>query len=237
MSQTVEYKDGETVLEGYLAYDDTTELERPAVLVVHAWMGLDEHAKAAADRLASQGYVAFAADIYGKGVRPQSHEEAGKAVALYKNDRSLLRGRIGAALEIVKNHPYVDEARIAAIGYCFGGTTVLELARSGADVDGVVSFHGLLSTPTPADAKNIKGRVLVLHGADDPYVPRAEVDALEKEMKDASADWHKVEYPGAVHSFTVKSAGSDPSTGAAYDAQADAASWEETTKFLKEIFR
>lgn len=234
--QTVEYKEGDTILEGYIAYDDATEAKRPGVLVVHEWKGLGEYAKRRAAELAGLGYVAFAADIYGKGVRPQSHEEAGKIAGIYKNDRALMRQRILSALEVLKNHPLVDDTKIAAIGYCFGGTSVLELARSGADVDGVVSFHGSLNTPNPADAKNIRAKVLVLRGSDDPYVPKDEVEAFHKEMKDAGSDFREIVYPGAVHGFTNPESGDDKSKGMAYDKDADEKSWEEMKQFLREIF-
>src|SRR4051812_21657430 len=165
--QLVEYKQGDTVFEGYLAFDDAAKGKRPGILVVHAWMGLDENAKKRADMLAGLGYVAFAADIYGKGVRPKDRDEAGKLAGKYKADRALLRTRVNAGFAELVKHPKVDTTKTAAIGYCFGGTTVIELARSGAAVNGVVSFHGGLDSPSPADGKNIKAKVLALHGAAD----------------------------------------------------------------------
>jgi dienelactone hydrolase len=232
----VEYKDGQTVLEGYLAYDDALSSLRPGVVVVHEWMGLGDHVKNNAQRLAGLGYVAFGADIYGKGIRPKTPQEAGKLAGTYKADRALLRRRVNAALTALRKQPNVDSRRLAAIGYCFGGTTVLELARSGADVQGVVSFHGGLGTPMPTDAKNIKGRVLALHGADDPNVPAEEVAAFENEMRAANVDWELVKFGGAVHSFTNPLAGNDPSKGAAYNARADRRSWELLTNFLADLF-
>src|SRR5213593_1456293 len=203
----VEYKQGENVLEGYLA--DPGPGPRPGVLVVHDWMGLGKFAIARADELARLGYVAFAADIYGKGVRPASPKEAGELAGKFKNDRVLLRARVNAALKTLRKEPHVDPDRVAAIGYCFGGTTVLELARSGADLAGVVSFHGGLDTPDPAEARNIKAKVLALHGADDPFVPPKEVAAFEEEMRQAKADWQLISYGGAVHAFTDWNAGAD----------------------------
>ncbi len=234
--ETVEYKHGEAALEGFLAYDDTVETKRPGVLVVHEWKGVGDYAKKRAAMLAEQGYVAMAVDMYGKGIHPQTHEEAAKQAGIYKSDRALMRARIGSALDVLKKHPLVDESKIAAIGYCFGGTTVLELARSGADVKGVASFHGALATPNPQDAKNIKGKLLVCHGAADTFVPSDEVAAFKKEMADAGVDMRFESFEGAVHSFTVKEAGEDPSKGMAYNADADAKSWTLLIEFLKQIF-
>ena len=236
-TETVEYHDGETVLEGHLAYDDASQIPRPGVLVVHEWKGLNDYAKKRAEQLAGLGYVALAVDMYGKGVRAQTHDEAAKLSGVYRNDRPLMRRRILAGLEELKRHPQADPGRIAAIGYCFGGLTVLELARSGADVAGVVTFHGALSNPNPEDARNIKGKVLVLHGADDKFVSPEEVDAFKKEMDAAGADYTFIAYPGAVHGFTVPSAGNDPSAGMAYNAEADRKSWEAMREFFSQLFQ
>jgi dienelactone hydrolase len=235
-SQLVEYKDGDTVLEGYAAYDDAIKGKRPAVLVVHAWMGLDDNAKKRADMLAGLGYYAFAADIYGKGVRPKTPDEAGKLAGKYKSDRKLLRQRVNAGFAQMLKQPNVDAAKTAAIGYCFGGTTVLELARSGTQVGGIVTFHGGLDSPTPADGKNIKGKVLVLHGAADPHETPADYAAFHKELGDAKVDWQLVEYGGAVHCFTDQTAGTDTSKGCAYDPVADARSWAAMKAFFVEVF-
>jgi dienelactone hydrolase len=233
--EAVAYKDGKIALEGYIAYDDAVKGKRPAVLIVHDWMGLSDHTRAVADKLAAQGYVAFAVDIYGKGVRPRDAAEAGKLAGTYKKDAKLLRARAAAGLATLVKHPRVDATRVVAIGYCFGGTTALELGRSGAQLAGIVSFHGGLATATPADARNIKGKVLVLHGADDPHVPRDEVGAFEKEMREGGVDWQLVSFGGAVHAFTVPGAGNDPKKGVAYDAKADARSWKYFMDFLGEI--
>jgi len=225
------------MLQGYLAYDDATTQKRPGVLVVHEWMGLNDYAKMRADKLAQLGYVAFAADIYGKGIRPQSPKDAGALAGKYKKDRPLLRARVKAALDVLKQNSLTDQARVAAIGYCFGGTTVLELARSGAPVAGIVSFHGGLDSPTPADARNIKGKVLVQTGADDPNVPPAQVAAFEDEMRMGKVDWEMVSYGNAVHSFTNPASGNDNSRGAAYNEKADKRSWEAMKQFFAEIFK
>ncbi len=236
MTRTVEYRQGDTVLEGYLAYDDAIAGKRPGVLVVHEWTGLGEYVRKRAVQLARLGYVAFCADIYGKGVRPKTPAEAGREAGKYRSDRQLLRARAGAGLDALRKDPRVDPARIAAIGYCFGGTAVLELARSGAQLNGVVSFHGGLDTQNPADGKNIRTRVLVLHGADDPRVPQQQVAAFQEEMRQGDVDWQMVFYGGAVHSFSNPESGSDPSRGAAYNEQADRRSWEAMKSFFTEIF-
>ncbi len=234
-TELVEYRQGDTVCEGYLAYDDANKDQRPGVLVVHEWTGLNDYAKKRAEQLAGMGYVAFAADIYGKGVRAKDVQEAMKLSNIYKNDRKLLRARAQAGLDVLRKQPLVDPKHLAAIGYCFGGTTVLELARSGAEVNGVVSFHGGLNTPTPEDARNIKGKVLVLHGADDPHVPPEEVAAFEAEMRQGGGDWELVKYGNAVHSFTNPGAGNDKSRGAAYNAEADHRSWQAMRDFFHEV--
>lgn len=236
-AQTVEYRDGEAVLEGYLAYDDTSGAKRPGVLVVHEWMGLGPYVMHRTDQLAALGYVAFAADIYGKGVRAKDQQEAASLAGYYRGDRRVMRARVEAGLDVLKAHPLVDAKRLAAMGYCFGGTTVLELARAGAPLKGVVSFHGGLDTPHPEDAVHIKARILVLRGADDPFVPPDQVAAFEQEMRDAIVDYRIVAYPGAVHSFTLPDAGNDPSKGAAYNPEADRQSWEEMKQFFAKIFQ
>lgn len=234
VTRTVEYKEGNTVLEGFLAEPANFKGKAPGVLVVHEWKGLGPYAKKRAEQLAELGYVAFAADIYGKGVRPESMEDAAKTSGIYKGDRPLLRRRVRAAFDELRKQKNVDTAKIDAIGYCFGGTTVLELARSGAELNGVISFHGGLDTPTPADAKNIHAKVLVLHGADDTFVPAKDVNAFEDEMRKGNVDWQLVKYSKAVHSFTVPDAGNDPSKGMAYNEEADHRSWEAMKVFFKE---
>jgi dienelactone hydrolase len=236
-TKTVEYKQGNTTLEGFTAYDDAIKGARPGVLVVHQWMGLTDYEKHRAEMLAQLGYVAFCADIYGKGVRPQNTAEAGAQAGKYKSDRRLLRARVNAGLDALRQQPLVDPKRVAAIGYCFGGTTVLELARSGADLNGVVSFHGGLDSPTPADGKNIKCKVLALAGADDPFQKPEDLAAFEKEMRDAKVDWQIDFYGGAVHAFTQPNAGNDNSKGAAYNERADKRSWEAMKQFFAEIFK
>ena len=234
--ETVEYRDGDTVCEGAVAFDDATKTPRPGVLLVHDWMGAGDYAKSRAKQVAALGYVCFVADIYGKGVRPANAGEAGGLAGKYKADRPLLRQRVNAALTELKKHPLVVKTKTSAMGYCFGGTTVLELARSGAEVAGVISFHGGLDSPTPADGKNIKGKVLVLHGADDPFVKPADISAFQEEMRGNKVDWQMVYYGDAVHSFTNPAAGNDKSKGAAYQEAADKRSWEAMKEFYAEVF-
>jgi len=205
--------------------------------VVHEWMGLDDYVKRRADMLAQLGYVAFAADIYGKGVRADSMEEAQRLSGIYKGDRPLMRTRAQAALDILKKQAQVDSAKVATMGYCFGGTVALELARSGADMLGAVSFHGGLNTPNSQDASKIKGKILVLHGGDDSFVPADEVAAFEDEMRSAKVDWQLNSYGNSVHGFTNDRNGSDNSKGVAYNAKADKRSWEAMKTFFNEIFK
>lgn len=235
-TETVEYRHSDVVLEGYLAYDSHLEKPVPGVLVVHEWKGLNEYAKRRARELAQLGYVAFAIDMYGKGIRAADHAEAGRLSGIYRSDRRLMRDRARAGLDVLTSQPLVDTTRVAAIGYCFGGTTVLELARDGADLVAVASFHGGLSTPNPEDAKQIKGKVLVLHGANDSFVAD-EVPAFKEEMEQAGVDWQLISYEGAVHSFTVPEAGDDPSTGMAYNAEADRQSWAAMRRLFEEVFQ
>lgn len=236
-TKTIEYKQGDTTLAGVLVYDDAIKGKRPGVLVVHQWMGLTEYEQTRAAQLAKLGYVAFCADIYGKGIRPKDTKEAGAEATKYKTDRALLRARVNAGLAELKKSDLVEARHVAAIGYCFGGTTVIELARSGADVAGVVSFHGGLDSPAPADGKNIKGKVLACHGADDPFVPAKDLAAFEEEMRAANVDWTLIKFGGAVHSFTQPMAGNDNSKGAAYNERADRRSWKAMELFLNGIFQ
>jgi dienelactone hydrolase len=236
-TETIEYQQGGTTLAGFLAYDDAIQGARPGVLIVHQWKGLTDYEQKRAEMLAKLGYVAFCADIYGNGVRPTTPQAAGAEAGKYKSNRTLLRQRVNAGLDTLRRQKAVDAQRIAAIGYCFGGTTVIELARSGADLAGVVSFHGGLNSPTPADGKNIKCKVLACHGADDPHVPAKDLEAFETEMRDAGVDWRLIKYGGAVHSFTDWNSKGANSTGAAYNEKADKRSWEDMKAFFAEVLK
>lgn len=235
-SETVEYRQGDVVLQGYLSYDTAVKGRRPAILVVHDWMGVSDNTKMRVEQLAKLGYVALAADVYGKGVRPANAQEASAEAGRYYRDRQLFRARVRAGLDFLSSRPEADSSRLAVMGYCFGGAGALELARSGAPVRGVVTFHGRLNTPNPADAKNIRGKVLVLHGADDPYVKPEEVTSFMDEMRAAGVDWQIVHYSGAVHGFTIKGSGTDNSKGAAYNEAADRRSWIAMKDFFAEVF-
>lgn len=236
----ISYRDGDTELQGYWVdaqgLPERDHKPAPVVLIVHQWKGLTDYEKSRAEQLAGLGYNAFAIDMYGKSVRPTDSAEAGKTAGIYKNDPALARRRLTAALDFARTQTGVDRDRIAVIGYCFGGAMALELARSGADIKGAVTFHGDLSTKAPAAKDAIKARVAVHHGADDPHVTQEAVDIFIKEMKAADANWTLTEYAHAVHAFTQKDAGNDPSKGAAYNADADKHSWESLVAFLKEIF-
>ncbi len=234
-TRAVEYKDGDTVLQGWAAWEDGFKDERPGVLVVHEWWGHGPYARRRAEQLAKLGYTAFALDMYGKGVLAKDHEEAGKLAGAFFGDRAAMRKRALAGLAQLKKLPFVDATKLGAIGYCFGGTTVLELARAGVDLKGVVSFHGNLATPVPA-AATPKASILVLHGADDGFVNPG-VPAFIEEMRKAKADWQLVQYGGAVHSFTVPEAGTDTAKGMAYNKDADRRSWSAMRGFFEEKFQ
>lgn len=228
VEKTYEYEHEGAVLEGYIAYDDSVKGKRPGIVVFHQWMGLTDYEKMRARMLAELGFVALAADVYGKGKRASGTEEAKKLSSVYRNDSALMRSRAAAALKALKEHKLVDDSRTAAIGYCFGGTVALELARSGADMKGTVTFHGGLATADPADAGMIKGKVLALHGAADKVVSPEQVAGFQKEMSDAGVDWYMVIYAYARHAFTQK--------GDRYNEPADRRSWDEMKDFLGEIF-
>jgi len=236
-TQLITYKDGDATLEGYLAYDDEIKGKRPGVLVVHEWTGINPNIEEKTQMLAKLGYIAFAADIYGKGIRPTTPDDAAKQATIYKSDRKLMRSRVLAGLNELRKQELTDTKKLAAIGYCFGGTVVLELARSGADISGVVSFHGGVDPVNPEDAKNIKAKILALHGADDPYVKMDEVLRFQDEMRKAGVDWQMVFYGGAVHSFTNPFAGNDNSKGAAYNEKAAQRAWQAMQLFFSEIFK
>lgn len=236
LTQTIDYRHGTDALEGFFAYDGALPTPLPAVMIAHAWGGRDEFACSKACRLAELGYAAFALDMYGKGIIGSGPEQNAQLMQPFMADRSLLQTRMLAALDTVQGLPQVDAARVAAMGFCFGGLCVLDLARTGADLCGVVSFHGLFSPPENMARPPIRAKVLALHGYDDPMVPPAQVTALAQELTEAGADWQIHMYGNTVHAFTNPIA-NDPSFGTVYNATADQRSWQTLQGFLGEVLR
>jgi dienelactone hydrolase len=238
--EEVSYTGGGVTMKGYLAYDANVKGKRPGVLVVHEWWGHNEYARKRARMLAELGYTALAVDMYGDGKQAMHPDDAGKfSGGLFKNFDTA-KARFLAAMDTLKKHETVDPARIAAIGYCFGGGIVLNMARQGMDLKGVASFHGMLDAVKPAKAGEVKAKIIVFHGADDKFIPAEKVEAFKKEMKDAKVDMTFISYPGAIHSFTNPDAtdlGKKFNLPLAYNADADKKSWGELKKFLSEIFK
>lgn len=229
----LEYRHEGSLLEAFVCAPAAAG-PRPAVLIAHAWAGRAPFECDKARALAALGYVGIAIDMYGKGVLGQSVEENSGLMKPFLDNRAMLQSRFHAALAAARSDTAVDPSRVAAIGFCFGGLCVLDLARSGADVRGVVSFHGLLGKPGNTDGQRIGAKVLVLHGHDDPMVPVADVVAFEQEMSAAGADWQVHAYGNTLHSFTNPEA-NDPSFGVKYDANADRRSWRAMVNFLEEV--
>lgn len=233
--ETVNYTDGNQALEGFFAKAKKTKKPAVGVVVLSAWMGIDAHSKSTATALADLGYTAFVADIYGVNNNPKTTADAGKLAGFYKNNLLEYQKRIQLAIDqLIKKG--IDPNNIAIIGYCFGGTGALEAARANLNVRGVVSFHGGLGKDASRETTPIKAKVLVLHGADDPYVPQTEVASFQEEMRKTNADWQMNFYANAVHAFTHKNLDTDNSKGAAYNALADKRSWEAMKAFFAEIF-
>jgi dienelactone hydrolase len=226
------YQDGTTHLTGFFAWDETAAGKRPGILVVHAGPGLDEHTKGRAKQFAEMGFVAFACDMYGDAVTVD-RQRVRSVLNDLRNDYTKLCARASTGIDVLRTHPLVD-GRIAAVGYCFGGLTVLELARSGASLAGAVSVHGSLATTIPAESGKIQAKILVCYGALDPHVPMTHVDAFVEEMNTARADWQLVIYSGAMHGFTHDGGLNLP--GVAYHAQADARSAQHIRTFLSDLF-
>ena len=233
---TTNYLDDDNILEAFFAYDDSIEGKRPVVLICHAWGGRDKFVTDKAIKLAEMGYVGFALDMYGKGVLGSGVEENSLLMRPFMDDRAMLQKRIKSAMAAARLLPWVDDNNIAAIGFCFGGLCVLDLARTGADLKGVVSFHGLLGAPGNTDGNAIKAKILVLHGNDDPMAPLDHVIALQKELSLAGADWQVHNYGNAMHAFTNPLA-NDPDFGTVYQLVADRRSWKSMENFLDEIFQ
>ena len=233
-TKTIEYKDGGQVLSGVFVSPVKPLASKSGILILPAWMGIDEHAKDTANRLASLGYYTFVADIYGSNQRPKNYYEAGQKAGYYKKNIEEYHTRIQLALDqLLKQGANPND--IVVIGYCFGGTGAVEAARMNMKVKGIVSFHGGLGKDASRPVNKIIPKVLILHGADDPYESATEIDNFQKEMRTADADWQMVYYSKAVHAFTDKNAGTDNSKGAAYNEKAEKRSWEAMLAFLKEV--
>jgi len=242
VTKDISYVEGGAQLKGTFVYDDAVKSPVPGVIVVPEWWGLNDYARHRAAQLAGLGYAALAVDMYGANVLAQTPQEATALTKPFYDNRDMMRRRAEAAITALKSQPQVDASRLAAIGYCFGGTVVLELARGSEPLKGVVSFHGGLSTPTPAKpgAMYNAPRVLALNGGADPTVPQKDKDAFVAEMKAAGANFRSIDYPGAMHAFTNPDAtaiGQKFNMPVAYDADADKASFEEMRKFLGEVLK
>jgi dienelactone hydrolase len=237
----VTYKAGDLTLKGFVVYDDATQSRRPGVVVVPEWWGVTKHTHGEARRLASQGYTAFIADMYGDGRTADNPKDAGALSGAVMNDNAAMQSRFDAAKDTLSKHATVDATRIAAIGFCFGGAVVLNMARAGADLKGVVSFHGGLGPTGPAAAPGkVKAKALVLNGAADPFVKPDEVAAFKKEFDAAKVSYRFIDYPGAVHAFTNPEAtekGKQFNLPLKYDANADRQSKAEAAKFLAEVLK
>jgi dienelactone hydrolase len=234
-TRPVEYEDGGTTFEGFMAWDSAAGERRPGILVAHAWRGCGEQEQAKAIALAKLGYVGFALDLYGKGIRGGSIEENRRLMQPFMDDRALLQRRMQLALRVCREQQEVDARRSAAIGFCFGGLCVLDLARAGVDLDGVVSFHGLFTPPGNTGGNRIRAKVLVLHGWDDPMATPQALVNLGQELTAMQADWQIHAYGNAMHAFT-NAAANDPDFGTVYQADADRRSWESMRAFLAELF-
>ena len=234
-TRRVEYKDGELVLEAYMAWDDSGQDARPGVLISHAWAGRGDLEEHKAEQLAELGYVGFALDLYGKGVRGTTREENAALMQPLLNDRPALQRRMSIALDVIRKQKEVDSARVAGMGFCFGGLCVLDLARTGADILGVASFHGLFTPPGNTGENRIEAKVLVMHGWDDPMATPDQVVSLAEELTAMGADWQIHGYGNTVHAFSNPAA-DDAEHGTVYNANADRRSWQNLQLFLAEIF-
>lgn len=234
-TQRVEYQAGDITLKGFLAYDPSYGAKLPGIIIGHDWSGCSEFVQDKAKQLAEMGYVGFAIDMYGNGEVAQSKEDKTKVMQPLLLDRNLLKERILSAYKTIKTFDQVDNTKIGAMGYCFGGLCVLDLARSGADVRGVVSLHGLFTPPGGTEGKAIPAKVLALHGYDDPMVPPEQVISFAKEMKEAKADWQIHMYGNAMHAFTNPEA-NDPDFGILYNKRTDQRSWQTVKNFFAELF-
>jgi dienelactone hydrolase len=236
-TRKVEFKQASTIIPGVVAWDAAISTRRPGVLIVHGGFGYTDQVRAQARRIAEAGYVGFAFDMYEEGEVATHAEHSGAMMRALNDNPSLVRAKFNAALEELKRDPHVDPKRVSAIGYCWGGGVVLDMARNGADLDAVVTFHGLLDTKTPAQPGNVKSRILILTGDLDPLVPREKVDAFRREMQAAAANFQIITYPNAKHGFTTLYANEITNSSLKYDAEVDRESWAAFLKFLGEVYR
>jgi dienelactone hydrolase len=234
VTSTLEYRDGDTLLEGFVARDEDQNGPRPLVLIAHMWGGRVEFVEKKAQQLAELGYVGFALDMYGKGVTGETPDQCTALMTPFMEDRALLQRRMRCAVDAARRMSYVNETKIAAIGFCFGGLCVLELARISDDVAGVVSFHGLLTPPDNLERSTFNSRVMVLHGREDPMVSGEEIESLQRELSDSDVDWQFISFGRAMHAFTNPGA-NDPDMGTVYQAAADRRSWAYMIRFLGEM--
>ena len=235
-TEEVTYTVGDMRLKSTIAYDDGVSGKKPGIVVLPEWWGLNDYAKRRAHMLAELGYVAIAADLFGDGKVTNDPSQAGKWAGALKGNRTELRARCNAALDQLKKNDHVDAKRLGAIGYCFGGTSAIELARSGADLKAVVTFHAGLDSPDPAAGKNIKAKILVCHGGDDVFSPAKDIDAFEQEMRQNKVDWQMNVYGDAVHGFSNPDADKHGIPGIAYNAEADRRSWDAMQGFFSNAF-
>jgi dienelactone hydrolase len=235
-TEQVKYQVGDVACQGFLAYDDSLTGKRPGIVVLPEWWGLNDYAKVRAQMLAQLGYVALAADLFGNGQTTEDPNQAGKLAGALKSNRPLLRQQANAALDQLKSNSRVDSSKLGAIGYCFGGTTAIELGRSGADIKAIVTFHAGLDSPNAADGKNIKAKIQVCHGRDDTFSSQKDLDAFEQEMRQNKVDWQMNVYGNAVHSFTNPGADKHGIPGISYNAEADRRSWLAMQLLFTEAF-
>jgi len=235
-TQTVDYNDGDTQLRGYIAWDDAIKGKRPGILVAHEWWGLNDYAKSRTRQLAELGYVAFALDMYGADKFTRHGEQAKEWLNQIAQNIDIWQSRANIGLTQLTTHPLVDGDKLAAIGYCFGGATIMQLAYSGASLDGIVSFHGSLPPVQEPQYNNIKAKILVAHGNADPFVPSEKVQAFQASMEAAGADWQMLSFGGVKHGFTNPEADSYGIDPLRYDANADHRSWQAMQSFFIEIF-
>ena len=237
----VTYKDGATTLKGFVVYDDATRARRPGVLVVPEWWGATRHVHGEASRLAGLGYTAFIVDMYGNGKTADNPKDAGTLAGAVMKDPAVMQSRFNAAKDTLAKHPTVDRTRIAAVGFCFGGAVALNMARTGADLKGVAAFHSDLNPNVPAATPGkVKAKLLVMNGAEDPFIKPEEIGAFKQEMQMAKVDYRYIDYPKAVHAFTnpdATAAGKKFKLPLKYDAAADKASKAEATKFLADVLK